>query len=314
MLPYNQPINHTHRSPDRFLHSVLSSTVPTNCPSGRRLTHQLTMYMIHSRQRLIPRSDFAEVTAGLHGYNAMLVSLLMGRFSSAGDWYWWLLLPACLGAAACTFLYSGLSPVLDRWDLPVAVFPFNIVIVLYIAVGALQANATELNTAQLLQGIFLGVGQIFACDSLGPSLLILGATLLYSPLQALHAVLGSAAGTLADKQGEGTDCSVGPGVSSPGVSSPGVSSPGVSSVGPGVSSVGPGVSSVTADSGFSTGSAARGASNSSADHPTGRVLTRAVLGSQAEIVRAIGGINDRLDRLINVLSDISASINTLVSK
>ncbi|CAL8312553.1 unnamed protein product [Arctogadus glacialis] len=64
-----------------------------------------------------------------------------------------------------------------------------------------------------------------------------------------------------DKQGEGTDCSVGPGVSS---------------VGPGVSSVGPGVSSVTADSGFSTGSAARGASNSSADHPTGRVLTRAV--------------------------------------
>ncbi|CAL8303135.1 unnamed protein product [Arctogadus glacialis] len=52
-----------------------------------------------------------------------------------------------------------------------------------------------------------------------------------------------------DKQGEGTDCSVGPGVSSPGVSS-----------------VGPGVSSVTADSGFSTGSAARGASNSSADH------------------------------------------------
>uniref|UniRef100_A0A8C5C235 Myb/SANT-like DNA-binding domain-containing protein n=1 Tax=Gadus morhua TaxID=8049 RepID=A0A8C5C235_GADMO len=109
-----------------------------------------------------------------------------------------------------------------------------------------------------------------------------------------------------DKQGEGTDCSVGPGVSSVG--------PGVSSVGPGVSSVGPGVSSVTADSGFSTGSAARGASNSSADHPTGRVLTRAVLESQAEIVRAIGGINDRLDRLINVLSDISASINRLVSK
>ncbi|XP_030194037.1 urea transporter 1 [Gadus morhua] len=157
--------------------------------------------------------DGAEVTAGLHGYNGMLVSLLMGVFSSAGDWYWWLLLPACLGAAACTFLYSGLSPVLDRWDLPVAVFPFNIVIVLYLLVtrpdnpyfphypslpvGALQANATELNTAQLLQGIFLGVGQIFACDSLGPSLLILGATLLYSPLQALHAVLGSAAGTLA---------------------------------------------------------------------------------------------------------------------
>ncbi|XP_075957463.1 ganglioside-induced differentiation-associated protein 1-like [Anarhichas minor] len=30
------------------------------------------------------------------------------------------------------FLFSGLSPVLDRWDLPVAVFPFNIIIVLYV--------------------------------------------------------------------------------------------------------------------------------------------------------------------------------------
>uniref|UniRef100_A0A8C5CRZ1 Myb/SANT-like DNA-binding domain-containing protein n=1 Tax=Gadus morhua TaxID=8049 RepID=A0A8C5CRZ1_GADMO len=100
-----------------------------------------------------------------------------------------------------------------------------------------------------------------------------------------------------DKQGEGTDCSVGLGVSSVG--------PGVSSIGPGVSSVGPGVSS--------PGVSSVGL-HSSADHPTGRVLTRAVLESQAEIVRAIGVINDRLVRLINVLSDISASINTLVSK
>lgn len=48
-----------------------------------------------------------------------------------------------------------------------------------------------------MHGILLGVGQIFACGALGPSLLILGAVLLYSPLLAVHALLGSAVGTLA---------------------------------------------------------------------------------------------------------------------
>uniref|UniRef100_A0A667WQS7 Urea transporter n=1 Tax=Myripristis murdjan TaxID=586833 RepID=A0A667WQS7_9TELE len=153
--------------------------------------------------------DSAEVSAGLHGFNGMLVSLLMGVFSSAGDWYWWLLLPVCFGHVHC----FGLSPLLDRWDLPVAVFPFNIVIVLYLLCtgpnnpyyphhlatppGALELNATQLDTAEVVRGIPLGVGQIYACGALGPSLIILGAVLLYSPLMALHALLGSAAGTLA---------------------------------------------------------------------------------------------------------------------
>lgn len=48
-------------------------------------------------------------------------------------------------------------------------------------------------------GIPLSVGQIFACGALGPSLLILGAVLLYSPLLAAHALLGSAVGTLVGK-------------------------------------------------------------------------------------------------------------------
>lgn len=58
------------------------------------------------------------------------------------------------------FLSSGLSSVLDRWDLPVAVFPFNIIIVLYLLCtgpdnpyfphhrvtppGALEPNGTKL--------------------------------------------------------------------------------------------------------------------------------------------------------------------------
>ncbi|KAI3376544.1 hypothetical protein L3Q82_016997, partial [Scortum barcoo] len=162
---------------------------------------------------VIMGQDSDEVSGGLHGFNGMLVSLLMGVFSSAGDWYWWLLLPVCLGSASCVFLFSGLSSVLDHWDLPVTVFPFNIIIVLYLLCtgpgnlyfphhpaeppGALDPNFPELVAVEVIRGIPLGVGQIFACGDLGPSLLILGAVLLYSPLLAVHAVLGSAVGTLA---------------------------------------------------------------------------------------------------------------------
>lgn len=61
-----------------------------------------------------------------------------------------------------------------------------------------SCTAVELCTlVQVAHGILLGVGQIFACGALGPTLLILGAVLLYSPLLAAHALLGSAVGTLA---------------------------------------------------------------------------------------------------------------------
>uniref|UniRef100_A0A3P9CCP3 Si:dkey-183c6.7 n=1 Tax=Maylandia zebra TaxID=106582 RepID=A0A3P9CCP3_9CICH len=117
------------------------------------------------------------------------------------------------------FLFSGLSIVLDRWDLPAAVFPFNIIIILYLLCtgpehpyfphhsikppGALEPNKHQIRWhdisplfVQVIRGIPLGVGQIFACGDLGPSLLILGAVFLYSPLLAVHALLGSAVGTL----------------------------------------------------------------------------------------------------------------------
>eukprot|EP00064_Thunnus_orientalis_P020371 superscaffoldBa00005569_g20506 len=140
--------------------------------------------------------------------------------------YWaspWQGLLGTLGVLASTLTAviigqdSGLSSVLDRWDLPVAVFPFNIVIVLYLLCtgqdnpyfphhpatppGALEPNGTGLSAVEVLHGIPLGVGQIFACGALGPSLLILGAVLLYSPLLAVHALLGSAIGTLAGLSG-----------------------------------------------------------------------------------------------------------------
>nr|XP_019951260.1 PREDICTED: urea transporter 1-like isoform X1 [Paralichthys olivaceus] len=162
---------------------------------------------------VIMGQDRTEVSGGLHGCNGMLVSLLMGVFSSAGDWYWWLLLPVCLCSATCVFLYSGLTSLLVHWDLPVAVFPFNIIIILYLLCtgpnnpyfphhsavppGVLEPNGTKVIVVAVISGIPLGVGQIFACDAMGPSLLILGAVVLYSPLLAAHALLGSAVGTLA---------------------------------------------------------------------------------------------------------------------
>uniref|UniRef100_A0A7N5ZT49 Urea transporter n=1 Tax=Anabas testudineus TaxID=64144 RepID=A0A7N5ZT49_ANATE len=164
---------------------------------------------------VIMGQDSAEVSGGHHGFNGMLVSLLMGVFSSAGDWYWWLLLPACLGSATCVFLYSGLSSVFHHWDLPVSVFPFNTIILLYLlctgsdnpyfphlpaippGCSSLKSNLCLYSLVQVIRGIPLGVGQIYACVALGPCLLILGAVLLYSPLLAVHALLGSAVGTLA---------------------------------------------------------------------------------------------------------------------
>lgn len=52
-------------------------------------------------------------------------------------------------------------------------------------------------TLQMIRAVPLGVGQIFACATLGPSFLIFGAVVLYSPLLAAHAMLGSAIGLLA---------------------------------------------------------------------------------------------------------------------
>lgn len=168
--------------------------------------------LVSTLTAVITGQDSAEVSGGLHGFNGMLVSLLMGVFSSAGDWYWWLLLPVCLGSATCVFLFSGLTSLLDHWDLPAAVFPFNITVFLYLLCtgqdnpyfphhpavppGVLEPNGTKLIATEVIRGIPLGVGQIYACGALGPSLLILGAVLLYSPLLAVHSLLGSAVGTL----------------------------------------------------------------------------------------------------------------------
>ncbi|XP_062305924.1 LOW QUALITY PROTEIN: urea transporter 1 [Osmerus eperlanus] len=102
-----------------------------------------------------------------------------------------------------TLLFSGLAPLL----------PFNTVILLFLSStgpshpyfphhlavppGAPEPNATELSIVQLLQGVPLGVGQIYACNAFGPPSSSWGAVLIYSPLLGGHALLGSGLGTLA---------------------------------------------------------------------------------------------------------------------
>ncbi|XP_066575961.1 urea transporter 2 isoform X1 [Amia ocellicauda] len=163
---------------------------------------------------LIIGQNSKEVSQGFHGFNGMLVAILISLFSARGDWYWWLLIPCCLAGATCTFLYSGLSTVLGQWDLPVGVFPFNMVIMLYLACtgtsnayfphqpvpppGMLEhGNHTELDITRLLVGVPVGVGQVYACDELWASVVILAAVFLFSPLMCAHALLGSGLGILA---------------------------------------------------------------------------------------------------------------------
>lgn len=48
--------------------------------------------------------------------------------------------------------------------------------------------------------------------------------------------------------------------------------------------------------------------------PTGHVLTSAVLQMQQKIIRRISGINDCLDKMRQVITDINPTLNALVNK
>lgn len=41
----------------------------------------------------VPLARRSAIAAGLHGYNATLVGILMAVFSNKGDYFWWLLFP-----------------------------------------------------------------------------------------------------------------------------------------------------------------------------------------------------------------------------
>uniref|UniRef100_A0A8C3K728 Urea transporter n=1 Tax=Calidris pygmaea TaxID=425635 RepID=A0A8C3K728_9CHAR len=163
---------------------------------------------------LILGQDRSAIAAGLHGYNGVLVGLLMAVFSAKGDYHWWLLLPVVLVSMTCPVFTSALSSVFCKWDLPVFTLPFNLALTLYLAASgphnlffpttviqpataAPNITWTDAEMPMLLQSTLVGVGQVYGCDNPWTGGIFLIALFISSPLICLHAAIGSAVGMLA---------------------------------------------------------------------------------------------------------------------
>uniref|UniRef100_A0A8D2D4P1 Solute carrier family 14 member 2 n=1 Tax=Sciurus vulgaris TaxID=55149 RepID=A0A8D2D4P1_SCIVU len=163
---------------------------------------------------LILSQDKSAIAAGLHGYNGVLVGLLMAVFSDKGNYYWWLLLPVIVMSMSCPILSSALSTVFSKWDLPVFTLPFNIAVTLYLAATGhynlffpttlLQPTSSvpnitwsEVQVPLLLRAIPVGIGQVYGCDNPWTGGIFLVALFISSPLICLHAAIGSTMGMLA---------------------------------------------------------------------------------------------------------------------
>ncbi|XP_029436789.1 urea transporter 1 isoform X2 [Rhinatrema bivittatum] len=163
---------------------------------------------------LLLSQDRSAIAAGLHGYNGILVGLLMAVFSDKGDWYWWLLLPVAIMSMTCPVLSSALASIFSKWDLPVFTLPFNIAVCLHMAATghynlffptvfiepiSATPNITwsKLEVPLLLKSIPVGVGQVYGCDNAWTGGLFLFALFISSPVICLHGAIGSTVGMLA---------------------------------------------------------------------------------------------------------------------
>ncbi|NXQ46223.1 UT2 protein, partial [Catharus fuscescens] len=170
--------------------------------------------LVSTLTALILGQDRSAVAAGLHGYNGVLVGLLMAVFSADGDYNWWLLLPVALVSMTCPIFTSALSTVFSKWDLPVLTLPFNLALTFYLAASGPHnlffpttvirpATATpnitwaDADITMLLQSIPVGVGQVYGCDNPCTGGIFLIALFISSPLICVHAVIGSAVGMVA---------------------------------------------------------------------------------------------------------------------
>uniref|UniRef100_A0A8D1VGX9 Urea transporter n=1 Tax=Sus scrofa TaxID=9823 RepID=A0A8D1VGX9_PIG len=163
---------------------------------------------------LLLSQDRSTIAAGLHGYNATLVGILMAVFSDKGNYFWGLLFPVCAISMTCPVFSSALNSMFSKWDLPVFTLPFNMALSMYLsATGHYNSffpsklltpvtsvpNVTwsDLSALQLLKSLPVGVGQIYGCDNPWTGGIFLGAILLSSPLMCLHAAIGSLLGIAA---------------------------------------------------------------------------------------------------------------------
>ncbi|XP_072461348.1 urea transporter 1 isoform X2 [Notamacropus eugenii] len=161
---------------------------------------------------LLLSQDRSAIAAGLHGYNATLVGILMALYCYKGDYYWWLLFPVIVVSMTCPIFSSALGSVLCKWDLPVLTLPFNMALTMYLAATGHDnpffptklatrptPNVTwsQINVPELLKAIPVGIGQIYGCDNPWTGGLFLVAILLSSPIMGLHAAIGSTVGIIA---------------------------------------------------------------------------------------------------------------------
>ncbi|XP_026974653.1 urea transporter 1 [Sagmatias obliquidens] len=163
---------------------------------------------------LLLGQDRSAIAAGLQGYNATLVGILMAVFSDKGNYFWWLLFPVSAMSMTCPVFSSALNSVFCKWDLPVFTLPFNMALSMYLSAtghynpffpsklftpvtSVPNVTWSDLSALQLLKSLPVGVGQIYGCDNPWTGGIFLGAIFLSSPLMCLHAAIGSLLGMAA---------------------------------------------------------------------------------------------------------------------
>ncbi|XP_040840894.1 urea transporter 1 isoform X1 [Ochotona curzoniae] len=163
---------------------------------------------------LLLSQDRSAIAAGLQGYNATLVGILMAVFSDKGNYFWWLLLPISVVSMTCPIFSSALNSVFSKWDLPVFTFPFNMALSMYLSAtghynpffpsslitpvtSVPEVTWSNLSALELFKALPAGVGQIYGCDNPWTGGIFLCAILLSSPLMCIHATIGSLLGIVA---------------------------------------------------------------------------------------------------------------------
>ncbi|XP_034259762.1 urea transporter 1 isoform X1 [Pantherophis guttatus] len=170
-----------------------------------------TGVIVSTLTAVILSQERSAIAAGLHGYNGVLVGMLMAVFSDKGEYYWWLLLPVILMSMTCPIFTSALGSLFSKWDLPVFTLPFNLALSLFLGAtghfnsffpttlieptASLPNNSwSDVQVTMLLRSIPVGVGQVYGCDNPWTGGIVMLAVFISSPLIFSHAVLGSAVG------------------------------------------------------------------------------------------------------------------------
>ena len=104
---------------------------------------------------------------------------------------------------------SSLHNILSKINLPFLTLPFNIVMVLIfttlipaqkeaiIVTSTIQSlEEPELDWINTLKGVIISMGQVYALNSIVPSIIICMAVGIYSPLLLLASLIGAAGGCL----------------------------------------------------------------------------------------------------------------------